>query len=144
MTLVLRSATESDARLLFEWRNDPLTRHNSLETRPVAWEEHLRWLQASLALAERRLLIAELDREPVGTARLDQGAEFCEVSWTVAPARRGRGLGKAIVSAAIAAAGSGTLIARIKETNAASIRIAEACGLRRVACDGGIATYRRG
>jgi RimJ/RimL family protein N-acetyltransferase len=144
MGLTLRAAAAADARLLFEWRNDPLTRSNSLETGLVPWEEHLRWLTASLARSDRRLLVAELEGVPVGTVRFDQHADACEVSWTVAPAQRGRGLGKAIVAAAIAAAGPGVLVARIKHENAASQRIAEACGLSRVSAESDVVTYRRG
>lgn len=144
MALILRPANEADARLLFDWRNDAVTRQNSLETGMVSWSEHQRWLGASLARQDRRLLIAEVDSEPVGTVRLDQGHNRCELSWTVAPGQRGRGLGKAIVAAAIALAGPGILIARIKRENAASLRIADACGFACVGSADDILTYRRG
>jgi UDP-2,4-diacetamido-2,4,6-trideoxy-beta-L-altropyranose hydrolase len=143
MTLILRAATEADARRLFDWRNDPLTRNNSLETGQVSWEEHRRWLAAALARPDRRLLVAEYDGEVVGTVRLDQHTEGCELSWTVAPAQRGRGVGKAIVAAAVALAGPGALIARIKRGNAASLRIAEACGFVAAGSEGDVLIYRR-
>lgn len=143
MVLILRAATEADARRLFDWRNDPLTRNNSLESGLVSWDDHQRWLAAALARPDRRLLVAEQEGEAVGTVRLDQGAEGCELSWTVAPAQRGRGVGKAIVAAATALAGPGALIARIKRGNAVSLRIAEACGFVVAGSEGDVLICRR-
>jgi UDP-2,4-diacetamido-2,4,6-trideoxy-beta-L-altropyranose hydrolase len=145
MTLTLRPASQADAQLLFDWRNDPMTRQNSMDTRPVAWSEHLRWLAASLARSDRRLLVAEIDRQRVGTVRLDYVAEHCTLSWTVAPAHRGRGVGQAMVAKAVAEAGVTVVLAAIKEGNMASARIAEACGFSRVgSSDDGIVLYRLG
>jgi len=144
MTLTLRPANQADAQLLFDWRNDPLTRRNSVDTSQVAWPDHVRWLSASLSRSDRRLLIAELGQKAIGTVRLDHAADRCTLSWTVAPAHRGRGIGKALVHRAIAEAGVAILFALIKDDNIASIRIAEACGFKRVSCSDGLALYRRG
>jgi RimJ/RimL family protein N-acetyltransferase len=144
MILTLRPATLADAPLLFDWRNDPVTRRNSIDNRPVAWLEHLQWLSASLEQRERRLLVAEIDRQPVGTVRLDYTGEHCKLSWTVAPAHRGRGVGKAIVAKAVAEAGVPVLLASVRDGNTASARIAEVCGFIRVGGSHGIALYRRG
>ncbi len=123
--LRLRAATLEDAPLLFEWRNDPLTREASVNEAPVEWDQHLSWLRASLETGDRELLIAEADGEPVGVVRIDHGEET-ELSWTVAPSARGRGLGKAMVRMALP---SGPVIATIKRENRASQRIAQAVGL---------------
>jgi RimJ/RimL family protein N-acetyltransferase len=144
MTLTLRPATEADARLLFNWRNDDETRRSSLNREPVAWSDHVRWLAASLQRPDRRLMVAEMNGEPVGTVRLDRAAGQSELSWTVAPAHRGRGLGKAMVAQALAETEAAVVIASIRADNIASLRIAESCGFRRVAEQDGIALYRRG
>jgi RimJ/RimL family protein N-acetyltransferase len=123
----LRPATLDDAKLLFDWRNDPLTREASITTEPVAWEGHLKWLQATLQNPRRALLIAETDR-PVGSVRIDWG-EPTELSWTVAPEARGQGVGRAMVSAAVP---DGMVIAHIKQENVGSQKIAEAAGFRLV------------
>ena len=144
MTLTLRPATEADAQLLFDWRNDPVTRRNSLDTAEIVWHDHLRWLGASLSRSDRRLLIAEQGLDPVGTVRLDHAGDQCILSWTVAPSRRGRGIGKAMVRRAVAEAGVATLFSSIKDDNIASIRIAEGCGFKRASCSNGLALYRLG
>lgn len=133
----LRPATLEDAELLFGWRNDRQTREASVNTDPAGWEGHLAWLRASLASPARTLLIAETDR-PVGTVRIDYRDET-ELSWTVAPDARGKGLGKTMVLAAMP---SGPVIAHIKNGNIASQKIAKAAGFE-LARDGLLERWER-
>lgn len=121
----LRPATMGDAETLFNWRNDPETQANSLSTDPVPWDDHCNWLKASLANPDRDLLIAEIDGVPVGTVRIDRGEES-ELSWTVAPDQRGKGIAKQMVALACPP----EAVARIKPDNIASQRIAEAAGFK--------------
>ena len=86
-TVRLRPATIEDAQRLFEWRNDPQTRAQSLQQQPVAWESHLAWLQASLRNPNRQLYIAEPIRRQeqgqpliLGTVRADKINEEFELS----------------------------------------------------------------
>jgi len=107
--LVARPATVRDARLLWQWRNDPLTRAGSRSPEEVSWEDHLRWLTSSLARPDRLLLVVQDGAGPVGTVRWDldgqaegpaEGEREWEVSITVAPDRRGRSLGRPLLRAA--------------------------------------------
>ena len=133
----LRPATIADAELLFVWRNDPQTRAQSLQQLPVAWESHLTWLQASLRNPNRQLYIAEgivqdASGQPLilGTVRADKLDEEYELSWTVAPEQRGKGWGKKMVAALIAALPAGvTYQAVVLNTNPASERIAAGLGM---------------
>lgn len=98
--VLVRPATPQDAELLWRWRNDPGTRHNSRSHDEVPMEAHVGWLHATLGRDDRRLLVGERDGEPVGTVRwdLDTRGEW-EVSITVAPERRGSGLAGALLRA---------------------------------------------
>ena len=136
--IVLRPATMADAGLLLRWRNDPATRAASVNPAEVGRQEHLAWLEASLRSPTRTLLVAELDGAPVGTVRIDRGAET-ELSWTVAPGHRGKGLGKAMVQAAVP---EGDVVARIARDNAASQAIALAAGFT-LEEDGALQRWRR-
>src|SRR5437879_8578358 len=99
--MILRGANELDAERLFDWRNDPLTRANSLNTDLVTWADHTRWLSASLTRPDRDLLIAERDGQALGTVRIDYLADSRELSWTVAPECRQQGIGKQMVRLAV-------------------------------------------
>lgn len=128
--LRLRPATVADAALLLEWRNDEATRQASHNTGVVTPEDHARWLDALLRDPSRRLFIAEVNGDPVGSVRADRDPDGAchELSWTVAPAARGRGMGVRMVQLLLAEV-SGPVRAEVKPGNQASVRIAEAAGL---------------
>jgi RimJ/RimL family protein N-acetyltransferase len=99
----MRQATQADSERLFAWRNDPDTRAASRNIDPVTEEEHARWLERVLGDPERILLIAQAGDEAVGQVRFDRlGPERWEISVTVAPAARGRGLGRDLIAAGVA------------------------------------------
>jgi spore coat polysaccharide biosynthesis predicted glycosyltransferase SpsG/RimJ/RimL family protein N-acetyltransferase len=119
-----RRATRSDARVLFDWRNDPQTRAASRSSGTLDWGGHVRWVEGTVEQPARQLLIVEDDiGRPVGTVRWDRRDDGWEVSITTAPAERGRGLGREILAAgeeALADARPGRLIATVHRDNAAS------------------------
>jgi RimJ/RimL family protein N-acetyltransferase len=132
--MILRPATMDDAERLFAWRNDPETRAQSLTTDRVPWDDHVAWLERSLAMPERTLLIAEVAGTPVGTVRLDGE----EMSWTVAPEHRRKGYAKEMVRLALPRDAT----AQIKRGNLASQKVARAAGLQLVE-DGELQVWRR-
>lgn len=126
--ITLREATMDDADILLSWRNDPKTREASHNTDEVSKEEHRRWLEKTLDLKSRQLLIAEIEGCPVGTIRADYSDNYCELSWTINPKNRGQGIGKEMVF--LAAQGiQSPLYAEIKPANIGSIKIAEFIGM---------------
>lgn len=125
--VALRPATTSDAATLFRWRNDAGTRVQFINTARVPWDAHVEWLKRTLADPDRLLAIGESDGRPVGTVRWDRAGGGWEMSWTVAPECRGQGYGRALLLAA-ADYRADTLLATVRETNAASIAIAEHAG----------------
>src|ERR1700735_3019917 len=66
----------------------------------------------------------------VGTLRLDLLDGAWQMSWTVAPEHRGRGVGAAIVQLAVTRMTGERVFAEIKAANLASRRIAEKSGFR--------------
>ena len=118
-----------DAAILLRWRNDPETRAQSLDSNEIGRVDHLAWLRRILADDSCDLYIAELAGAPVGTVRADRCERVTELSWTVAPESRGKGIGEAMVALAVSQI-EGPLVARIKKGNQASMKIAEAVGLR--------------
>ncbi|PXY38120.1 acetyltransferase [Prauserella flavalba] len=133
--MTVREAGVGDAELLLSWRNDPETRRWSRTTDVVALADHVRWLENVLASADRLLFVAEKDG-PVGTVRFDLVSDAPEGTWevsiTVAPESRGKGLAGAIL-----AAGERELrrreparcvLASVHEDNAASVALFRKAG----------------
>lgn len=138
----LRPATLADADLLLAWRNDPATRAASRDGGEVARPTHLEWLAATLASESRQLYVCEQDGRPVGTLRCDWSGGECELSWTVAPEARGRGIGQRCV-ALLAAEIAAPLRATVKAGNDASARIAMAAGMVLEGREGDLLRFRR-
>jgi spore coat polysaccharide biosynthesis predicted glycosyltransferase SpsG/RimJ/RimL family protein N-acetyltransferase len=131
----VRSATEADAELLLAWRNDPQTRASSRTTDVIALPDHLAWLRGVLADPDRLLFVAEHGGRAVGTVRFDRtgadrkGAGW-EVSITVAPEARGRGLATPVLLAAERAADAGVIHAHVLRGNSASRNLFRRAGYR--------------
>lgn len=118
----LRAATIEDARLLFDWRNEPLTRVMSVKTEPITWEGHLQWLSARLARPEPGLYVCEDDKSPCGMVRIDGD----EISYSVDREFRGKGLATRMLM--LARHHFGPKRARIKRGNEASAKAATKAG----------------
>ncbi|PHV12485.1 UDP-2,4-diacetamido-2,4,6-trideoxy-beta-L-altropyranose hydrolase [Chitinimonas sp. BJB300] len=99
--LQLRRATLDDAQLLFDGRNAPLVRRWSLDSAPIAWEQHLSWLTRTLQRPDRLLLIGEGPGGSVGMLRYDRSAtqaERAEVSIYLFAGQEGMGWGQALLA----------------------------------------------
>ncbi len=120
----LRPATNDDAELLLDWRNEPLAREFSHNTDKISSSEHRQWLATALTAVDKKIFIAELNEVPIGTVRWYYDGTVYKLSWLLASEFRGRGLAKAAVSALVSQI-TGPISAEIKLGNEASIRIAE-------------------
>jgi RimJ/RimL family protein N-acetyltransferase len=113
----------------------------------VAAADHRTWLRRVLADPDRRLLVAEHAGTPVGTVRFDRDGDAWEVSITVAPAARGRGLavpvllaaerdlGRVTEAATDGADGGVTVRASVHRDNAASTALFRRAGYRPAGAD---------
>ncbi|MFA6700019.1 MAG: GNAT family N-acetyltransferase [Thiomicrospira sp.] len=139
-SVVLRLANFDDVNILYEWRNDEATRLASHNSEPVAYENHVSWLKNTLQNPDRILYIAEFWGKPIGTLRLDKDGDFYEVSWTIAPTERGKGLGTKMVSKIIGETNF-KLRAEVKENNLGSKKIAEFNGFELTDIKSGVLHY---
>jgi RimJ/RimL family protein N-acetyltransferase len=90
----LRLAEKTDARLLWEWANDPSTRKQSFHESPIPWVDHENWFYRLLSWPLARVWILERQSIPVGQIRYERRcAEVAYISFSVAKPSRGRGIG---------------------------------------------------
>ena len=64
--MLIRKATEEDYGIVFEWRNDQLSREMFFETAPISIDEHKSWFVGALKDKMRQIYIGEIDKKPVG------------------------------------------------------------------------------
>lgn len=79
-SLHFRPAGPQDARSIYEWRNDPSIRAASRDPQAIPFETHQTWYDTRLTDPACRLLIAELDGQPMGVVRFDLRGTEAEIS----------------------------------------------------------------
>ncbi len=125
---------EDHARLVMQWRNDPVTLSHSFDGRPKEWK--LFWpefLRDYFPVGVLPSLIARCDDERVAFVRFrpyssPEGSHrrVCELSINVAPSARGKGIGCAVLKAVgpiAAQQGYDDLLALVKRDNTASHKV---------------------
>ena len=133
--LYLRSATSDDARLLFDWRNDPETRAQSFHTQEILYEDHVRWLEAALQDDDTAIFVLMRQDSsgtaiPAGQLRLTHRAneEGILISYSIDQNERGKGFGHALIAMVDDVAQTSfeavpLLRAEVRKENAASRKI---------------------
>lgn len=132
----------SDSKMIWEWRNDPLTRQMSRNQDFIPWESHKEWYKNS----KNALLIAMHESQPIGVMRFDSiDPTTAEININLAPTQRGHGLGTQVLLAASRHAflhmSLNEIVAQIKAENAASKKAFEAAGFHLKNKDSQLLTY---
>jgi len=126
--ILLRFAQQEDSDIVLRWRNDEQTRLNSFSTDLITKEEHETWFAKSLRNPRCNIFIAvQEDGSRLGVVRFDRRDKSAEISITVAPSCRGKGIGKQIIKRACVEYFQNfdcdNIIAKIKKTNVPSLKI---------------------
>lgn len=105
-TIHIRHALPSDEKNIFEWRNHPSIRAVSIKKDSIDFVSHQTWFKNTLQNTSIKLLIAEVNSNPVGVIRFDLMSQVAEISIYLiqqkneAQQKNGSGLGYAILTAA--------------------------------------------
>ena len=133
----IRRATHKDIDLYFGWVNEPLVRLQSIETNSIPYENHVIWYQTNLNDPGVVMLLFEVESLPIGQVRFVKEADFWELNYSLDEIVRGRGWGKHMVKLALEWLSvnglSGTVNARVKNSNQASLKALRDCGFREIA-----------
>ena len=97
--LYLRPVELSDARLLFQWRNDADVRKNAFHTGQLEYEEHLHWLSSTLCNHGRVYFYILMDGSiAIGQIRMDeQDNGDGLITYSIGREHRSNGYGKQII-----------------------------------------------
>ncbi len=122
-----------ESKMIWEWRNDPLTRQMSRATSEIAWEQHRIWYEKTIQDSAKVLLLASYDDAPIGVVRFDLlDDNSAEININFNPTARGKRLGQPALLAAerygFDVLGLERLYAEIKPENHYSIKIFEKAG----------------
>lgn len=99
-SLQLRRATIADEKSIFDWRNHSSIRQVSLNKDVITWQNHQVWFESMLQNSNVVMLIAELDKTPVGVVRYDIKHEQAEVSIYLIQQTESKGLGYSVLISA--------------------------------------------
>ena len=126
---ILRPAELRDMKPVFDLANDPLVRENSIHTDPIPWKDHVVWFNSIVVDPDVKLFIAETATgEMVGQVRFQKRGAAWIVSISVAAAFRGKKIGGRLLDQAIKDCRGLNMIAQIRKTNTASIKMFAAAG----------------
>ena len=85
----LRTVTMEDAKLLFDWRNDPCVRDNSFHSEPIEYANHVKWLTATLQDVHQQFFVLETTDGTAGQVRIQIQGNTGLISYSIAAAFRG-------------------------------------------------------
>jgi RimJ/RimL family protein N-acetyltransferase len=136
----------ADSMLMWEWRNDPITRQMSRETGEITLESHKSWYAKAAKDPKKAILMAYSEGSPICMVRFDYiDKDYAEININMNPATRGKGLGKPVLEAGCRYGfenlGLKRIYAEIKPENIPSIKIFEGTGFVFAGMREGICTY---
>jgi RimJ/RimL family protein N-acetyltransferase len=142
----LRRANIRDARDIWEWRNDPLTRSMFLNSDFIEFKEHRDWFAKKLSNKNCFCYIGETFSMKSGVVRFDINRKSAEVSINVNPKFRGLSISQTLLKDSISdfylKSKIPNLVANVKENNKPSIRLFESLGFEYCAKNKKLLTYR--
>lgn len=128
----LRPVRISDAKTLYQWATSKDVRENAIHQEIFSYEHHLKWIGGKIQSAACKFFILEFDQKTIGQIRIDKIDQDWILDYSVDREWRGKGLGQKIIELFLKEIGSVNIVAQVLETNAASIRVFEKLGFRRV------------
>ena len=133
----LRPVDAGDARLLFDWRNQPHIRTASHTKDPLVWEDHTAWVARTLQRKGTFWRIYQEGQRDLGAVMVtDQGGGICQWSFYIGAADAPRGAGGRMLAMVLSGLADHTealiVEGEVLDGNAASARLHERLGFVQV------------
>ena len=147
--IVIVTAKDVHSEMLWQWRNDPITRKMSNNTEKISWEAHSCWFEKVLLDNSTKLYLGEEIGIPIGVIRFDKcdNDEYVyEVSINISPESRGKGFGKKLINNGIRrflkeVANCKLIRAEVKKDNESSKKLFKSCGFTSSKCEIEMSTF---
>jgi len=125
--IFIRFVEKDDMMDLLSWRNDPETIIQSFNSKKVKRKEHENWFKNSLVNPKRNIfIIIDSDCNKLGQIRFDKDDDIAEISITINPDYRNKGIGNLAISKAskifINNFNTNKIIAKVKNNNIKSLK----------------------
>lgn len=128
----IKLAQIEDMKDIYDLSNDDLVRANSFNQEKIQWEDHQKWFKNKLEDEKSLFYVIRNDSDLIAQIRFDMNDEDAEISISIAPNFRGKGLGanllKITSEKVISEKEAKKIIAYVKNDNAASKTIFEKAG----------------
>jgi len=130
------NANKNHSKIIWNWRNDPLTRKMSDSDIFISFNDHDEWFKKVLLDKNRIIYIGSYQNIPFGIIRFDKlldKKEIYSISINICPTKRNLGLGKFLLENSIIKLyeedeDCKKVIADVKVKNIASCKLFESCG----------------
>lgn len=132
--LYLRLATKADMDKIYNWANEKEVRKNSFNSKPIPYEDHIRWYNNLLDDTETNIqLILMSFNSPIGQCRLKVDGSEAEIGYSIDKLCRGKHFGSSMLSLLSEWVKENrndisTIVARVKPDNISSIKAFENVG----------------
>jgi RimJ/RimL family protein N-acetyltransferase len=97
----LRRASERDCHSILQLANDPEVRKSSFSHDLISYDDHYSWYMDKLNSRKSCIFIVDVGGQLCGQVRYEKEGDFAIVHFSVAPAFRGRGLGRKMIEATV-------------------------------------------
>jgi ribosomal protein S18 acetylase RimI-like enzyme len=129
--IIIRLATESDTPRIWEIRNHPLARINSLDQKVIPFGNHVTWFKTKYFDQKQNFcFVMDYESLVIGYCRfdLDENKSY-RVSIAIDPNFFGQGFGSLLLNDSLKIIGKDAkFLAEIKKNNESSIKIFSKCG----------------
>ena len=120
--LSFRGIKPSDKLLMYNWVNDEEALNNSINKKPISWDQHSIWFENKIEAPDTIFYIFEYF-SPVGLVRLDISSISHRISFSVDKNYRKRGIGSKMINTIINLNPNNVYSAEVLSENIASQKI---------------------